>query len=163
MTLKTWNIPGQLSTLVKPQQISMHLKYQFTVTMFQEEAKSIAMMRHSMNKAKQCVQFLNSGQIPVISGDQPLYALAKSVQWNWPNRFSEEQIVVLFGDLHIEIAALRTIGDWLDNSGWTSALSQANIASSGTADSFLRASHVSRTQHAHEVTARALYIIMQRS
>ncbi|VDI23211.1 Hypothetical predicted protein [Mytilus galloprovincialis] len=66
------------------------------------------------------------------------------------NRFSEEQIVVLFGGLHIEIAALRTIGDWLDNSGWTSALSQANIASSGTAASFLTASHVSRTRHAHE-------------
>ncbi|VDI50437.1 Hypothetical predicted protein [Mytilus galloprovincialis] len=68
--------------------------------MFQEEAKSIAMIRHSMNIAKQCVQFLNPGQIPVITCDQPLYALAKSVQWNWPNRFSEEQIVVLFGGLH---------------------------------------------------------------
>ncbi|VDI63778.1 Hypothetical predicted protein [Mytilus galloprovincialis] len=76
------------------------------------------------------------GQIPVITCAQPPYALVISAQRNWPNRFSEEHILILFGSLHIEIAALRTIGDWLDNTGVTSALSQANIASSGTADSF---------------------------
>ncbi|CAG2232479.1 unnamed protein product [Mytilus edulis] len=131
--------------------------------MFQKEAKSIVMIRHSVNIAKQCVQFLNPGQRPVITCDQPLYALANSVQWNWPNRFSEEQIVVLFGGLHIEKAALRTIGDWLENSGWTSALSQANIAPLGTADSCLRASNVSRTRHVHEVTTSVQYSLMQRS
>ncbi|VDI69861.1 Hypothetical predicted protein [Mytilus galloprovincialis] len=130
---------------------------------FQEEAKSVAMIRHAMNVIMSNVNFLNPGQLPVITCDQPLYAIAKLVQWNWSDRFSEKRIVILFGGLHIQIAALRTIGDWLDNSGWTSALSQANIASSGTADSFLKASHVSRTRHAHEVTASALYILMKRS
>ncbi|CAG2238446.1 unnamed protein product [Mytilus edulis] len=132
--------------------------------MFQKEAKSIVMIRHSVNIAKQCVQFLNPGQRPVITCDQPLYALANSVQWNWPNRFSEEQIVVLFGGLHIEKAALRTIGDWLDNSGWTSALSQANIAPLGTqTDSCLRASNVSRTRRPWGVTPGVQYSLMQRS
>jgi len=37
------------------------------------------------------------------------------------------------------MAALKTLGDWLDNSGWTAALEQANIATSGKADSFLKA------------------------
>ena len=35
----------------------------------------------------------------------------------------------------------------------------AEIATAGTADSFLRASHVLRTRRAHQVTAAALYIV----
>ena len=69
----------------------------------------------------------------------------------------------MFGGLHIEIAALRAIGDWLENSGWTSALTQANIATAGKADSFLNASHVSRSRHAHQVTACSLHILKQRA
>ena len=33
----------------------------------------------------------------------------------------------------------------------------------GTADSFLKASHVSCTRHAHEVTAAALYVLMYKA
>ncbi len=34
---------------------------------------------------------------------------------------------------------------------WINALVQANIASSGTADSFIHVSHVTKTGHAHQV------------
>ena len=50
----------------------------------------------------------------------------------------------------------KTFGDFLEGSGWTNALTQAGIASSSTADSFLKASHLTRTRHAHQVTALAL-------
>jgi len=66
----------------------------------------------------------------------------------------------MFGGLHIEMAALITIGEWLEDSGWTAAIVQAKIASAGTADSYIKAMHVSRTRHAHQVTASALYILM---
>lgn len=49
-----------------------------------------------------------------------------------------------------------TYGDYLEGSGWTDILMQAGIASSGTANSFLKASHLTRTRHAHQVTALAL-------
>ncbi|KAL8572888.1 hypothetical protein ACOMHN_011137 [Nucella lapillus] len=62
----------------------------------------------------------------------------------------------MFGGLHIEMAALRTLGDWLQGSGWVQALVQAEIVTAGTADSFLRASHVLRSRRAHQVTAAAL-------
>ena len=35
-----------------------------------------------------------------------------------------------------------------------------NISSAGTADSFLTASHVTRTRNAHQITACALHILM---
>jgi len=69
-------------------------------------------------------------------------------------------MVVMFGGLHIEMAALKRLGDWLQGrSGWVQALVQAEIATAATADSFLRASHVLRTRRAHQVTAAALYIL----
>ena len=43
------------------------------------------------------------------------------------------------------------------------ALVQAEIATTGTADSFLRASHVGRTKHARQVTAAALHILQHRA
>ena len=52
------------------------------------------------------------------------------------------------------MASSATIGDLLDGSGWTRALAQANIATPGTAESFLK------TRHAHQVTANALSILL---
>ena len=60
----------------------------------------------------------------------------------------------MFGGLHI---ALKTLGDLLNSSGWTSALVQAGVATSGTADSFLKAAHIIRTRRAHQDTACVLY------
>ena len=49
------------------------------------------------------------------------------------------------------------------DSGWTNALVQANIASSGTADSFIRASHVTKTRHAYQVTAATLHTLLKQA
>ena len=68
----------------------------------------------------------------MIAFDAPLYALAKFVQWNWPQSHGESQYVVMFGGLHVEMAMWTTFGDYLEASGWTTALNQAGIASSGT-------------------------------
>ena len=69
----------------------------------------------------------------------------------------------MFGGLHIEIAAFKTIGNLLESSGWTGALVQANVASPGTADSFLRAAHATRTRRAHQITASSLYHLLQKA
>lgn len=39
------------------------------------------------------------------------------------------------------MAALKTLGDWLKRSDWVIALVQAEVATAGTAESFLRAAH----------------------
>ena len=71
--------------------------------------------------------------------------------------------MIMFGGLHIEMATLKLLGDWLEDSGWTNALVQADIASSGTANSFIHASHIAKTRHAHQVTAASLYILLQQA
>ena len=39
-----------------------------------------------MDVIQQAVQKLNSAQVPVITLDQPLYVIAKLIQWNWPEK-----------------------------------------------------------------------------
>lgn len=71
------------------------------------------MVKHGMDILKKATNYLNPGQIPF---DQPLFALAKYVQWSWPQSLGEEHFVVMFGGLHIEMALWSTIGGffWLD-------------------------------------------------
>ena len=49
------------------------------------------------------------------------------------------------------------IRDVLKGSGWTVALTEACVAPSGEADSFLRATHLTRTRHANQVTLLTLH------
>lgn len=131
--------------------------------LFLDNAHSVAMIRHSMDIVKAAVHHLNPGQVPVLAADQPLFALAKEIQWTWPATHGEDHFVIMFGGLHIEMAMLKLLGDWLEDSGWTNALVQANIASSGTANSFINASHATKTRHAHQVTAASLYALLQQA
>ena len=43
----------------------------------------------------------------------------------------------MFGGLHIEMAALKSIGSLVQNTGWTSALVEAGVALSGATESYL--------------------------
>ena len=131
--------------------------------LFFEDSKSIAIIRHSMNVIKKGVAVLNPGQVPVITCDQPLFKLAKKIQWTWNDTHGEHAFVVMLGGLHIKMALLKALGNLLDGSGWTSALDQAGIATAGTADSFLKAAHVKRTARAHQITACALFKLRQQS
>ena len=94
------------------------------------------MIKHSFNVIKRAVHHLNPEQIPVITFDQPLHALAKQIQWIWPDEYGEGKYVVMFGGLHIEMADLKTLEDctWLRGSGWVQALVQADLVSPGIAD-----------------------------
>ncbi len=86
--------------------------------LFYESSSNPGMVKHGMEIVSQVVQFLNPGQIPVMAVDQPLYAIAKKLQWTYPDELGEEKFVVLMGSLHIEMALWHTLGDILHDSGW---------------------------------------------
>ncbi len=101
--------------------------------------------------------------MPLITLDQPLYAIAKAIQWNWQETYGEDHFVIMLGGLHTEMAGLKVIGDWLEDSGWVEALVQAKVASAGTANSFVNVFHITRTRRAHQVTASSLHILLKRA
>ena len=131
--------------------------------LLQEQAHSVAIIKHIMDKIKEVTSFLNPGQTPVMACDQPLFVLVKQIQWEWSNIYGEDKFVVMFGGLHIEMAAFKLIGDLLKGSGWVTALSEADIASIGTSKSFLTASNLAKTRQAHPITASCLYDLIKKA
>ena len=49
--------------------------------LFREHASSAATIHHAMLLIKKQTECLNPGQSPVMTVDQPLYAIAKEIQW----------------------------------------------------------------------------------
>ena len=116
-----------------------------------------------MDVVGKAVEIINPEQVSIITLDQPLYTLAKHIQWSWPDTYSENHFVVIFGGLQIEMTIIKILSDLPQGSGWTASLVQADIVSTGATDSLLSASHVTRTRNAHQVTAYALYGLLNNS
>ncbi len=129
--------------------------------LLRDQAHSVATVKHVMGKVHDIATFLNPGQVPVIAADQPIYAVAKQIQWQWPENYGEDKFIIMFGGLHIEMAALKSLGTLLQESGWTGTLVEAEVASPGTAESFLTASSITRTRQMHQVTSSSLYKLLK--
>ena len=131
--------------------------------LFRESAHTLAMVKHGMDIIKTATNHLNPGQIPVVTVDQPLYAIAKNIQWTSTNMYGEDKYVLLMGGLHIEMALLSVLGDWLEGSGWKVMLSNADVTTEGRADSLQRGSDTARAQWAHQVSAAALFALQTKA
>ena len=49
--------------------------------------------------------------MPGTTFDQPLFAIAKQIQFEWPHMYDEDKFAIVLGGLHIEMAACTTVGD----------------------------------------------------
>ena len=75
--------------------------------------------------------------------------------------YGEDQFIVMFGGLHIEMNSWKAFEEFLDESGWTTLLSKASVTSTSIADSFLKCSDVDRTRYEHLVTLLVLAILQE--
>ena len=116
-----------------------------------------------MEITKSTTAFLNPTQIPVLIGDNPIYAHAKKVQILYPEEFGEDKFVVFPGGLHMEKAKLVVIGDVVEGMGWAEVIAEAGVATSEVANSMYHASHLTRTRHAHEEFILALHILKMKA
>ena len=74
---------------------------------------------HAMNVIKSAVKYGNPVKVPVISSDQPLFTLAKQIQWELPNTQREDHLVVMFGVLYVEMSCGQMAHwQWLDRSSF---------------------------------------------
>ncbi len=90
------------------------------VTFYFDAVTSPAVVKHTMKIVSQVVQTVNPGQTVIMTGDQPVYAIGKQVQWLYPDiyLYREQKLIMMIGALHIEMSFLSAIGDWLEGSGW---------------------------------------------
>lgn len=82
-----------------------------------EEINSPSMVRHTMDIIIKILAKINAGQTPVTTADQPVYAIAKQIQWMYPDKYGEHKLFVMLGGLYIEMAIISMIGTWLEGSG----------------------------------------------
>ena len=75
-----------------------------------------------MHIQKMITEHLNAGQVPVRHLISHYLHWPNACSGKWPEIYGEEIFLVMFGGLHIELALWKTIGDFLENSGWTAAL-----------------------------------------
>lgn len=68
------------------------------------------------------IKHLDPSQVPVVTVDQPLFALGKAVG----GAYDEDRVVVMLGELHIEMAAFNALGKWILESGPTDLLTNAS-------------------------------------
>jgi len=131
--------------------------------LFRDSAHSPAMFKHGIDIIERITNQVHPGQTPALTLDPPLYAIAKRIQWKWPEQYGEQKYVVLMGGLHIEMVMLKVIGEWLEGSGWTYVMTAANVTTEGRVHGRQKGSHTSRGQWAHQVAAAALYILLHKA
>ena len=68
------------------------------------------MVKHCMVVVQRTIQDINPSQVPMITADQPVYALLKQIQWKYPNTFGEDNFVIMMVRLHLEMAMLAVLG-----------------------------------------------------
>ena len=125
-----------------------------------DDSKSPATIKHLLNVLIQSIHQLNPNQTAVIGFDQSLYVLAKKIQWFQPAIYGRQNLVLMLYAIDIEIVLLSCLGDWLQDSGWTTALLNTGVTSSGN-DSILSGHKVGKTKYGYQVTALTLYQFMK--
>ena len=73
----------------------------------------------------------------MLGCDQPLYAIAKQLQWSYPEALGEDKLVLMLGALHIEGKMHWMTSKLLKGSRWSDILTQAQVLTSGRAQSVL--------------------------
>lgn len=80
------------------------------------------MIAHATCVISVAIKRLDSFQVPVVTVDQPLFALGKAVG----GAYDEDCTVVMLGALHIEMAVFNALGKWILGNGWTEVLTNAS-------------------------------------
>lgn len=75
-------------------------KYKSTSVMLpliKDNINSPSVVRHTMDIVISITKKINPTQTPVWTGDEPVYAIGKQVQWLYPEKYGEDKIVLMLG------------------------------------------------------------------
>ena len=102
--------------------------------LLEESVNLPAMVCHCVKIVKLLVSKLNPGQFTVITGDQPVYTLGKQIKWKHSDKCKD--VLWMMGSLHIEMAFISAIGNWLEVSAWLEIFERASDFTLARVESF---------------------------
>ena len=110
-----------------------------------------------MNIIADTIKYINPGQIPIDTCDQPVFALTKEVQWRYPEKFSDVQYFSILGGLHIEQSLLVVHGEVVSGSGLAEILENNDLSLIGTSTAILDVNNIKRSRYCLQVSLCAIY------
>ena len=129
-----------------------------------QQASNPETVAHVLKVAVAVIRHINPNQTPVVETDQPLYTVAKKLQWKFiTSDFAEGKLLVSLGALHIEKMLWHASGIFHEGSGVTTAFANSGIANTGMAQSFLICSNITRTRHYKQKWVIALEMLKRRA
>ena len=100
----------------RSQSSSLYQDTSVMLQIFRHDSKSATNIRHLLDVLIKSIHYLNPNQTAVIGFDQPLYALAKKIQWFQLTAYGQQKLVLMLGTLHIKMVMLICLGKWLQDS-----------------------------------------------
>ena len=128
-----------------------------------QKASDPSTVAHVLKIACGLTQYLNPGQIAMVETDQPLYQIAKKLQWKYPDEvFSEDNLFVSLGSLHTEKMLWQMSGDIQECSGIVTAFQNSGIETFGS-NTFLICNSITTTRYHKQILVLALEILKNRA
>ena len=112
---------------------------------------------HCMNIIADTIKYINPGQIPIDTCDQPVFVLTKEVEWRYPEEFSDVQYFSILGGLHIEQSLLVVHGEVVSGSGLAEILETSDLSLIGTSTAILDVNNIKRSRYCLLVSLCAIY------
>lgn len=78
--------------------ISSYKSTSAMLPLLKDDINSPAVVMHSMDIVIAGIKKLNPTQTPVMTADEPVYAIAKQIQWTYPEKYGEDKMVVMLGN-----------------------------------------------------------------
>ena len=126
--------------------------------MLRDKVHTLNTQAHIMKQNIKWTEVLNPGQTPVDLSDQPVYALTKSLQFMYPDEFSN--YFALFGQLHIEQALLVIHGILIKGSGLLEILTQNKFSTIGLGAA-VDVNSIKRARYALQFSLCALFTMAE--
>lgn len=67
--------------------------------LLKDSINSDSVVRHCLDIIIDSTSKINPNQIPVCNGDAPVYARIKTIQWLYPEKYGEDKLVAMLGDM----------------------------------------------------------------
>ena len=119
-----------------------------------ESINSTALVRHCITVICKIIEHVNPGQSPVITGGHLVYVLGKQVQFIYPLEF--DKVIWMMSPLHIEMAFISAIGDWLERSDWVEIFKRSKINTVGRIENFFSGINMKQSCYVHQVSLTSL-------
>lgn len=69
--------------------------------LLKDSINSNSVVAHCLNIIMASTSKINPTQIPVVTGDEPVYARIKTIQWLYPEKYGEDKLVVMLGEKRV--------------------------------------------------------------